>query len=242
MRSSFVGFWKATAMFQFGVCAVFLAPILLHNENQPDQDVRFWQAVGVAAAGAIPMALMSYLTTPFVKRIAMEIPPWAQNSRPLLQRFATNLPPETRLEFTTLRAFPIERTTTVLAHELRALPSQRFRFANLERVRTQAQKERWAKMNLYRKGLEIVNEPRWKFYVKEGRSYTVPTGVPGVWEEIARVIQMRTQNEKNDGKDDGMKWERRAGREDAKRRAATVSTVETKKPTPLRRQTARSTK
>ena len=46
MRTSFVGFWKSTAIFQFGVCAVFLAPILFHNENQPDPSIRMWQAIG----------------------------------------------------------------------------------------------------------------------------------------------------------------------------------------------------
>lgn len=46
MRSSFVSFWKATAIFQFGLVAVFLAPVLYHNENQPDPNIRLLQAVG----------------------------------------------------------------------------------------------------------------------------------------------------------------------------------------------------
>jgi hypothetical protein len=33
-------------MFQFGVVAVFLAPMLYHNENQPDQTIRILQALG----------------------------------------------------------------------------------------------------------------------------------------------------------------------------------------------------
>lgn len=45
-RSSFISFWKATAIFQFGIVAVFLAPILYHNENQPDPNIRLLQAVG----------------------------------------------------------------------------------------------------------------------------------------------------------------------------------------------------
>lgn len=141
------------------------------------------------------------------------------------------------MEFTTLRAFPFERTTTVLAHELRALPRQWGRFANLERVRSQAQNERWAKMSFFRKVFEIINEPRWKFYVKEGRSYTVKSGVPGVWEEIASVIQRRTEADKRIGnKQSGKKTGMLSGDESTIK--ATV--VPDRKPKVLRRQTSRT--
>jgi hypothetical protein len=46
IRSTFVSFWKATAIFQFGCTCVFLAPLLYKNENQPDKDIRFLQTVG----------------------------------------------------------------------------------------------------------------------------------------------------------------------------------------------------
>lgn len=46
MRSSFVSFFKATAIFQFGLVAVFLSPVLYHNEKQPDPNIRLLQAVG----------------------------------------------------------------------------------------------------------------------------------------------------------------------------------------------------
>lgn len=77
------------------------------------------------------MMLMSYLTTPFVKKVAIELPAYAQRSRDHLMNFSRNLPAETRLEFTTLRAFPFEKKTGVFLFELRALPAQRWRFANV---------------------------------------------------------------------------------------------------------------
>jgi hypothetical protein len=38
----------------------------------------------------------------------------------------------------------------------------------------------------------ILNEPRNKFYVKEGLAYTHRTGVAGVWENVAKAIQEQT--------------------------------------------------
>lgn len=40
--------------------------------------------------------------------------------------------------------------------------------------------------------IDVINEPRFKFYVKEGRLYTMKTGVPGVWEEVAARIRDQT--------------------------------------------------
>lgn len=40
--------------------------------------------------------------------------------------------------------------------------------------------------------LEVIAEPRFKFFVKEGRLFTTKTGVPGVWEEVAMRIKGQT--------------------------------------------------
>lgn len=55
-------------------------------------------------------------------------------------------------------------------------------------------------MRWYRRVLEVINEPRFKFYVKEGRNYTIKTGVPGVWENVARAIQQQTSEKDMTGK------------------------------------------
>ena len=140
----------------------------------------------------MPMMAMSYLTAPFVKRVAIELPEYARHSRESLMRFSRNMHAQTRLEFTTLRAYPFERNTGVFLSELRALPPQKGRFANIELPKTKEWRQRQKEKGFFMKFWEVVKEPRFKFYVKEGRSYTVKTGVPGVWENVALAIQQQT--------------------------------------------------
>lgn len=72
---------------------------------------------------------------------------------------------------------------------------------------------------------EVMNEPRFKFYVKEGKVYTIKTGVPGVWENIVR--QIKSQTVSKDGKVLGLK-------EKVKTKGEVTKSVER-----LRRQTMR---
>lgn len=101
----------------------------------------------------------------------------------------------TKLEFVTLRIFPFRKHTSAFVHELRALPPRKLRLANIELPKT----EEWAKKQrnkgIFRRILEVISEPRYKFYVKEGRNYTMKTGAPGVWEEVAKRIQEQTNAE-----------------------------------------------
>ena len=43
--------------------------------------------------------------------------------------------------------------------------------------------------------LEVIAEPRYKFFIKEGKMFTAKTGVPGVWEEVAMRIKGQTNRE-----------------------------------------------
>jgi hypothetical protein len=83
-------------------------------------------------------------------------------------------------------------------HELRALPQRRFRLANIELPKTEAWAQRQREKGVLRRMLDVVNEPRFKFYVKEGRLYTMKTKVPGVWEEVAERIRDQTIAEKEE--------------------------------------------
>lgn len=98
----------------------------------------------------------------------------------------------TKLEFVTLRIFPFRKHTSAFLHELRALPPKNMRLANIELPKTDAWVERQRAKGIFTRMLDIVNEPRFKFYVKEGRMYTMKTGVPGVWEEVARRMHEQT--------------------------------------------------
>jgi hypothetical protein len=101
----------------------------------------------------------------------------------------------TRLEFVTLRIFPFRKHTSVLLHELRALPPRKLRLANIELPKNDAWAKRQREKGIFKRMYEVISEPRYKFYVKEGRMYTMKTGVPGVWEEVAKRIQEQTQTE-----------------------------------------------
>jgi hypothetical protein len=141
------------------------------------------------------MLAMSYLTAPFVKRVALEIPEAARRSRDALMNFAQKMPGNTRLELTTLRAFPFPRNTGMMLSDLRALSPQKGRLANFELPKSTEWRQNQKKKPLHLRFWEIIAEPRFKFYVKEGRNYTVTTGVPGVWENVAMTIQRQTHKE-----------------------------------------------
>jgi hypothetical protein len=79
-----------------------------------------------------------------------------------------------------------------------------------------------------------LNEPRFKFYVKEGRNYTIKTGVPGVWENVARAIQQ--QSAETVAKESSRVG---AGAVGTKQKLVNEAQAQIKK---VKRQTARSTK
>ena len=113
--------------------------------------------------------------------------------------------------------------------------------ANLERIKGKNWEAEQKKKGVGRKLWNLVNEPRWKFYVKPGHAYTVRTGVPGVWEEIARVIQEQTAKIEAKGASKGL-----LGREKLSKQATITAkeppkVTERKVPdTTIRRQTFRS--
>lgn len=190
---------------------------------------------------------MAYVTAPFVHQVFLQIPDHARRSRHQLLLFARSLnnpatsdsTANTKLEFVTLRIFPFRKNTTAFLHELRALPSKRFRLANLEIPKTAAWAQRQREKGVWKRMLEVIAEPRFKFFVKEGKMFTAKTGVPGVWEEVAMRIRGQTTK--------AIKEENRAltGPSGAIRRPAVRGPVVLKRParvvdeTRVKRQTAR---
>jgi hypothetical protein len=154
--------------------------------------------IAVGVLGTIPTLTLAYFTAPFVHQVFLQIPEQARRSRHDLIRFARTLnanpqaTANTKLEFVTLRIFPFRKTTTAFLHELRALPPRKLRLANIELPKTPEWVKRQREKGIFQRMFDVVNEPRFKFYVKEGRLYTMKTGVPGVWEEVAIRIQQQT--------------------------------------------------
>ncbi|KAH9862989.1 hypothetical protein J1614_010659 [Plenodomus biglobosus] len=201
-RTTWISFWKAMALLQCGTTLVFGVPPLLNNENQPDPKIRQFQAILVGVLGTIPTLTLAYVTAPFVHQVFLQIPEYARRSRKDLSHFASSLrsnpraTANTKLEFVTLRIFPFRKHTTAFIHELRALPPMRFRLANIELPKSAGWAQRQRAKGIMKRMWEVVNEPRFKFYVKEGRFFTTKTGVPGVWEEVAARIQEQTLEER----------------------------------------------
>lgn len=156
----------------------------------------------VGILGTIPTLTLAYVTAPFTHQVFMQIPEYARRSRQDLMRFAhtTITKPDatvnTKLEFVTLRIFPFRKHTSTFLHELRALPPKRMRLANIELPKSDAWAKRQREKGVFRRMYEVISEPRFKFYVKEGRTYTMKTGVPGVWEEVAQRIKDQTVAER----------------------------------------------
>lgn len=143
---------------------------------------------------------MAYVTAPFVHQVFLQIPEHARRSTHNLMNFARSLnnpanattTANTKLEFVTLRIFPFRKNTTAFLHELRALPPMKFRLANLEIPKTAEWAQRQREKGIWMRMLEVIAEPRFKFFVKEGKRFTAKTGVPGVWEEVAMRIKGQT--------------------------------------------------
>lgn len=143
---------------------------------------------------------MAYVTAPFVHQVFLQIPDHARRSRHNLMNFARTLTnpstaastANTKLEFVTLRIFPFRKTTSAFLHELRALPPMKFRLANIEIPKSDEWARRQREKGIWNRMLEVVAEPRYKFFVKEGKMFTQKTGVPGVWEEVAMRIKGQT--------------------------------------------------
>ncbi|KAH7402815.1 hypothetical protein BKA66DRAFT_9983 [Pyrenochaeta sp. MPI-SDFR-AT-0127] len=197
-RTTWISFWKAMALLQFGTTLVFGVPPLWNNSNQPDPAVRKSQAILVGVLGTIPTLTLAYVTAPFVHQVFLQIPEYARRSRQDLLQFSRTIKANpratanTKLEFVTLRIFPFRKHTTALLHELRALPPMKMRLANIELPKTEEWAKRQRQKGIFKRMFEVISEPRFKFYVKEGRLYTMKTGVPGVWEEVAKRIQEQT--------------------------------------------------
>ncbi|KAJ4286797.1 hypothetical protein N0V90_013049 [Kalmusia sp. IMI 367209] len=212
--------------------------MLYNNENQPDKNVRIFQAVGVTLLATIPSAILSFLTAPYVNKITLTpVPPSARHSLTALRSFVRNLPSTTKVTFQTLRIFPIPKHTTAYVHELRALPPRTFRFANIELPKSDAWRKRQVEKGWVQRAWEVVAEPRYKFYVREGRVYTMRSGVPGVWEEVARGITQRTEMEAMSN--DGEKTRKQLRATQKTRLGRPIKHVEEVKAPVVKRQTAR---
>lgn len=177
--------------------------------------------------------MLSFFTAPYVRQVHLQIPPSATHSLVALRAFARAIPPATKITFQTLRFVPFAKETSCYVSELRALPQRKFRFANIEIPKAAAWRKRQSEKNMWWKIKEFISEPRFKFFVKEGKLYTMRSGVPGVWEEVAKKIQQQTVPE-------GMTGSKKATVQPARSIKPIKLIEDVEKPKSIRRQTYRS--
>ncbi|GKT64535.1 paired amphipathic helix protein [Colletotrichum tofieldiae] len=113
-RTAFLAFWKITSVFSCAFFCLVAAPSYIRAE-----DKTLTQAAGLAACGIIPLLFVAYTSAPFVTYIYLRLPPYARQSRALLERYVRTLPPTAQLELGTMGLATRPRTTLVSAADLR---------------------------------------------------------------------------------------------------------------------------
>ncbi|OLN84362.1 hypothetical protein CCHL11_05987 [Colletotrichum chlorophyti] len=113
-RIAFLAFWKITSVFSCAFFCLVAAPSYIRAE-----DKTLVQAAGLAACGLIPLLFLAYTTAPFVTYIYLRLPPYARQSRALLERYVRALPPTAQIELGTMGLATRPRTTLVTAADLR---------------------------------------------------------------------------------------------------------------------------
>ncbi|EXF76597.1 hypothetical protein CFIO01_10852 [Colletotrichum fioriniae PJ7] len=113
-RTAFLAFWKITTVFSCVFFCFVAAPSYVRAE-----DKTLTEAAGLAACGIIPFLFVAYTSAPFVTYIYLRLPPYARQSRALLERYVRALPPTAQLEIGTMGLATRPRLTAVTAAELR---------------------------------------------------------------------------------------------------------------------------
>ncbi|SPO02300.1 uncharacterized protein DNG_04973 [Cephalotrichum gorgonifer] len=109
-------------------------------------DKPLWESACLAVCGIIPLTFVAFTTAPFVSIIHVHLPPLARHSRESLSRFVRSMPPQTRLQATTLSLIAKPRVSYFTLGELRPA------------------RERWGIVN-YARDTERENQARkwWNF-------------------------------------------------------------------------------
>ncbi|KXH59126.1 hypothetical protein CSAL01_11625 [Colletotrichum salicis] len=130
-RTAFLAFWKITTVFSCVFFCFVAAPSYVRAEDKTLTEAAGYKimklvahsltppTLPVAACGIIPFLFISYTSAPFVTFIYLRLPPYARQSRVLLERYVRTLPPTAQLEIGTMGLVTRPRLTAVTAAELR---------------------------------------------------------------------------------------------------------------------------
>ena len=87
----------------------------------------------VIVGGSIPMLFVAYTTSPFVTYVHIRLPPFARQSRELLNQWSKKLTADTEIDLTTMGFYGLPRVSRVRLADLR-MRKARLTSANLVRV------------------------------------------------------------------------------------------------------------
>ncbi|KAI1638781.1 hypothetical protein F4809DRAFT_639274 [Biscogniauxia mediterranea] len=104
---------RVTTLFMFVFFVFVVTPLYIDKEGLSSS------AVKSALSGIIPLVFVSYVASPFVTFIHIRLPPYARQSREMLNRFVKNLPSNLELEITTMNFLAKPRLSKVMTSELR---------------------------------------------------------------------------------------------------------------------------
>jgi hypothetical protein len=131
----------------------------------------------VLLGGLAPIVLIAFTAAPLVKTVYLEIPAYLQASKPAMDKFLANPPPEARITLNTQRVIGIDLKGTCTIRDLRPAKSW-FRPVNVAFV--------YPKTGAFGR----------KFWLREksGLKKTDTLGIPGVWEVVLDSIRKNAAN------------------------------------------------
>ncbi|KAI0598965.1 hypothetical protein F4775DRAFT_591753 [Biscogniauxia sp. FL1348] len=129
---------RVTTLFMFVFFGFVVTPLYIDREG-----LLSINAAKSALTGIVPLVFVSYVASPFVTFIHIRLPPYARQSKEMLQRFVKYLPPDNQLEITTMNFLAKPRLSKVMTSELRK-DAGRFGLVNWTRDTTaENAKRKW---------------------------------------------------------------------------------------------------
>ena len=148
-----------------------------------------WLVPLVPLYSAIPMVVMAFTSGPMVHSIKVWLPSWARRSRQDFQRFASNVPPDVKLQVSFMKFRPWPQTRELRFGDLRRLrPSWREGIANMEHVPESVKPHQGSFW------FRLVRGYHGKYYVRRSLVRD-KSAAPGVWDEMWQQIPEAGQKE-----------------------------------------------
>ncbi|KAF6842835.1 hypothetical protein CMUS01_02700 [Colletotrichum musicola] len=134
-RIAFLAFLKITTVFSAAFfCLVALPSWIRSGEDvaasiakaltgHPRPQWRPWTDTSSASCGIFPLVFVAYTSASFVNYVYLRLPPYARQSRAVLERYVRTLPPNAQLEIGTMGLAGRPRAALTSPADLRRVPA-----------------------------------------------------------------------------------------------------------------------